>query len=175
MTWQPTMSRQLSDLAFFHLLCACHSTPDERVGDRYEPGDLVDQIDRHACVWSQCGNEIANLRLVIPEHSFGSTNSFNIAGTLRRSNLNGSGSSGWIAEVEVDNTQILALKMICLHYSLPGRLRMQRTRRLLRFRAEKREVVHLLSLFDSQEDLDCYLQPVALGKFPFVTQMESGV
>ena len=93
---------------------------------------------------------------MIPEHSFDLTNNFNIAGTLQRSNLNGSGSSRWIAEMEV-NTQILALKMICLHYSLPSRLQMQQTWRLLRFRVEKREVIHLLSLFDSQEDLDCYL------------------
>ena len=169
------MSNQLSDLAFFHLLYACHSTPEERVGDRYEPGDLVHQIDRHSCVWSQCGNGVANLRLMIPEYVTGSTNAFNIAGTLRRSNLNGSGSRGWIAEVEVDNAQILALKMICLHYSLPGQLAIQQTWRLLRFRAEKREVLQVLFLFDSQEDLDCFLQPVALGKFPFVTQMKSGV
>lgn len=82
---------------------------------------------------------------------------------------------GWFAEVEVDNEQILALKMIWLGYRLPGRLRQERSRRLLRFTAEKREVLPLLSLFDSQEDLDYYLQPVALGKYPFITQMELGV
>ena len=114
------MSRQLSDLEFFHLLYACHSTPDKRVEDCYEPGDLVHQIDQHACVWFQCGNEIANLRLAIPEYFFGLTNSFNIAGILRRLNLNGSGSSGWIGEVEIDNAQILALRILCLRYSLPG-------------------------------------------------------
>ena len=163
------MLRQLLDLAFFHLLCACYSIPDKQVGDCYEPKDLVDQIDRHTCIWFQCRNEIANLRLVIPEYSFDLTNTFNIAGTLRRSNLNGFSSSRWIAKVEVDNTQILALKMICLYYSFPGQLWIQQTWRLLRFRAKKREMEHLLSMFDSQEDLDCYLQPVTLSKFLFIT------
>ncbi len=54
------MSSQISDLAFFP---ASHSTPDERVGNRHEPGDLVDQVDRTAC-----------LRLMMPEFFFGSTN-----------------------------------------------------------------------------------------------------
>ena len=82
MTWQPIMLHQLLNLAFFCLLYTYYSIPNKRVGDCYEAKDLVDQINQYACVWSQYGNEIANLRFVIPEHFFGLTNSFNIAGTL---------------------------------------------------------------------------------------------
>ena len=121
------MSNQLSDLAFFHLLCTCHSILHERVEDCYKPRDLVDQVDQHSCVWSQCDNRIANLYRVIPESSFALTNSFNITDTLQRSNLNGSISRGWFAYIEVHNEQILALKIICLNYSLPGQLRIQQT------------------------------------------------
>lgn len=137
--------------------------------------NLVHPIDRHSWVWSCGENGANNLRLMITEFSLGSTSSFYIAGTLRRSNLNGSDSRGWFAENQVDNAQILALKMICLGYRLPGRLRIERTRRLPRFSAEKGEPLHLLSMFDPQEDLDCFLQPDAFGKFLFITQMESGV
>lgn len=111
---------------------------------------------------------------MIPEYSFSSTNSFHIADTLRRSNLNRSGSRRWFANIKVDNTQILALKMIFFSYLLTARLAIQRTWRLLKFRAKKREVLYPLSLFDSQKDLDCFFQPVALGKYLFVTQIESG-
>ncbi len=69
----------------------------------------------------------------------------------------------------MDNEQILALKMICLGYRLPDRLGPESTRRLLKFTAKKRDALRLLSMFHSQEDLDSYLQPVALGKYPFIT------
>ncbi len=61
------MSSQLSDSAFFHLLCASHSTPDERVGNRHELGDLVDQVDCTACIWSHSEDGPNRLRLIMPE------------------------------------------------------------------------------------------------------------
>ncbi len=65
--------------------------------------------------------------------------------------------------------------MICLGYRLLGRLGPESTRRLLKFTAEKRDALRLLSMFHSPEDLDSYLQPVALGKYPLITQMELGM
>ncbi len=169
------MSSQPSDLAFFHLLCASHSTPDERVGNCHEPGDLVDQVDCTACIWSHSEDRPDRLRLIMPEFFFGSTSCFHIASTLRSSDLNGLSKREWYADVQVNNLQILALKILCLGYKLPGQLRIEQTRRLLRFSADKREVLELLSHFHSQEDLECHLQPLASGKYPFITQIESDV
>ncbi len=169
------MSSQLSDLAFFHLLCASHSTPDERLGNRHEPGNLVDQVDRTACVWSHSEDGPDRLRLMMPEFFFGSTSCFHITGTLQSSDLNGSSKGEWYADVQVDNPQILALKFLCLGYRLPGQLRIERTQCLLRFSADKREVLELLSHFHSQEDLECHLRLFASRKYPFITQMELGV
>ncbi len=169
------MSSQLLDLAFFYLLCASHSTPDERVGNCHEPGDLVDQVDCTAYVWSHSEDGPDRLRLMMPEFFFGSTSCFHIAGTFRSSDLNGSSKGEWYANVQVDNPQILALKFLCLGYKLPGQLKIERTQHLLRFSADKREVLKLLSHIHSQEDLECHLRPLVLGKYPFITQMESGV
>ena len=72
----------------------------------------------------------------------------------------------------MDNKQILALKIICLGYRLPGRLRSESICRLLKFTTKKRDVLRLLSIFDSQKDLNSYFQPIALGKYLFITQME---
>ena len=57
------MLDQLLDLAFFHLICAYHQTPDKRMGNRYKFGNLIHQIDRYYCIWSHCGNRVANLCL----------------------------------------------------------------------------------------------------------------
>ncbi len=168
------MSSQLSDLQFFHLLCASHETPDERVGNCDEPGDLVDQVDRDSCAWSHGDGEPAYLRLIMPEFFFRSTSAFHIAGTLRSSDLNGSSNGEWYADIQVDNGQILALKFFCLGYKLSGQLSIKQTQRLLQLSTDKREVLQLLSHFDSQEDLECHLQPLALGKYPFITQMKTG-
>ncbi len=65
--------------------------------------------------------------------------------------------------------------MICLGYRLPGHLRSESTCRFLKFTTEKRDAFRLLSMFHSQEDLDSYLQPVTLEKYPFITQIELGM
>ncbi len=169
------MSSQLSDLAFFHLLCASHSTPNEWVGNRHKPGDVIDQVDRTTCIWSHSQDGPDRLRFMIPEFFFRSTSCFYIVGTFRSSNLNGSSKRKWYADVQVDNPQILALKFLCLRYKLPDQLRIERTQRLLRFSVDKREVLELLSHFHSQKDLEYHLRPLALGKYPFITQTESSV
>ncbi len=64
------MSSQLSDLQFFHLLCAFHKTPDEQVGNRDKSGDLVDQVDRDSCTWSYGNGELGCLRLIMSEFFF---------------------------------------------------------------------------------------------------------
>ncbi len=133
------------------------------------------QINQHHCVWSHYGNGVANLRLQIPEFLISSTSSFNITGILQRSNLNKSGSRKWYAEVKVDNEQILALKMFYLGYKLPDHLGLESTCRFLKFTVEKRDLLYLLAMFDSQEDLDSYLQPIILRKYPFISQMELGM
>lgn len=168
------MSESMSDLIFFYLMCDSHCTPDEQVGDRYEPGDLVDRINRHACVWCPCANGVSNLRLLIPDYCVGSTNAFNIAGIILTSTLNGSSGRGWTANLKVSDDQIRALRMICLGRRLPGRLAIQGTPRFLRFTAAKRSVLRLLSLFESQDDLNWFLGPFGVGKFPFITNVESG-
>ncbi len=167
------MSSQLSDLAFFYLLCTSPSTPDEWVGNRHKPGDLVDQVDCTAYVWSHSEDGPKCLRLLMSEFFFGLTSCFHIAGTLQSSDLNGSSKREWYADVQVDNLQILALKFLCLRYKLSSQLRIKQTHRLLRFSADKREVLELLSYFHSQEDLEYHLRPLALGKYLFITQMES--
>ncbi len=168
------MSLQLSDLQFFNLLCTFHETLDERVGNRDKPEDLVNQVDRDSCTWSYGDGKPACLRLIMPEFFFWSTNAFHIAWTLQSSDLNGSSNGEWYADIQVDNGQILALKFLCLGYKLPSQLSIERTQRLLRLSTDKREVLQLLSHFDSQEDLECHLQPLALGKYPFITQMKTG-
>ncbi len=169
------MLSQLSDLAFFHLLYASHSTLDERVGNCHEPGDLVNLVDHTAYVWSHSEDGPNRLRLMMPEFFFKSTSYFHIADTLRSSDLNGSSKREWYADVQVDNTQILALKFLYFGYKLPGQLRIEQTQCLLRFSIDKREVLEFLSHFHSQEDLECHLQPLVSGKYPFITQIESGM
>ncbi len=168
------MLSQLSDLQFFHLLCASHETPNERDGNRDKPGDLVDQVDHDSCAWSHGDGEPACLRLIMSEFFFWWTSAFYITGTLQSSDLNRSSNGEWYADIQVDNGQILALKFLCLGYKLLGQLSIERTQRLLRLSVDKREVLQLLSYFDSQEDLECHLQPLALGKYPFITQMKIG-
>ncbi len=168
------MLSQLSDLQFFHLLYTSHETSNERVGNRDELGDLVDQVNRDSCAWSHGDDEPACLRLIMSEFFFRSTSAFYIAGTLRSSDLNGLWNEEWYADIQVDNGQIFVLKFLCLGYKLPGQLSIEQTQRLLWLSADKREVLQLLSHFDSQEDLECHLQPLVLGKYPFITQMKTG-
>ncbi len=169
------MSSQLSDLAFFHLLFASHSTLDKRVGNHHEPGDLINQVDFSACVWSHSEEGPVRLRLMMLEIFFGSISCFYITSILRSSDLNRSSKREWYADVQVDNPQILALKFLCLGYKLPGQLRIKQTQRLLRFSADKREVLEVLSHFHSQEDLACNLRLLVSGKYPIIKQMKSGV
>ncbi len=164
-----------SQLSFFHLLCASHSTPDEQVENCHEPGDLVDQVDHTTCVWSHSEDGPNRLRLMMPVFFFESTSCFHIFGTLRSSDLNGSSKEEWFANVQVDNPQIFALKFLCLGYKLPDQLRIEQIQYLLRFSADKREVLKLLSYFYTQEDLECHLRPLAWEKYLFIMQMESGV
>ena len=84
------MSSQKSDLAFFHLLCIFHNTPNKQVGNRHEPGDLVDQVEYNTCVWSDSKDGPASLRLIMAGFFFRSTSCFYIAETLQSSDLNGS-------------------------------------------------------------------------------------
>ncbi len=93
------MSLQLSDLAFFYLLCASHSTSDERVENCHEVRDLVDQVDYTACVWSYSEDGPNCLRLIMSEFFFGSTSCFHIAGILQSSDLNESFTRDWYANV----------------------------------------------------------------------------
>lgn len=146
---QAIILNQLLDLAFLHLICACHETLNKRVSKCYEPDNLVYQIDQHSCIWSHCRNGIANLHLQILEFSFGLTNSFHITGILRKSNLNGSDGRKWYAKIKMENEQIFTRKMIYLGYRLPGYLGPKSTCRFLKFTSEKRDVFRLLSIFDS--------------------------
>ena len=84
------MSSQLSDLIFFHLLYTSHDTPDERVGNRHESGNLIDQVDCTTYVWSYSKDRPDCLRLIMPKFFFGSTSCFHITGTLQSLDLNGS-------------------------------------------------------------------------------------
>ena len=139
------------------------------MGNCHEPGNLIHQINEHHCVWSHCGNGVTNLRFQIPEFLLGLTSSFKIIGILPRSNLNGSGSKKWYVEVKLDNKQILTLKIICLGYRLPSYLGPKNTCCLLKFIAEKSDVLRLLSMFDTQKELDFYLLLVTLRKYLFIT------
>ena len=62
--------------------------------------------------------------------------------------------------------------MIYLGYKLSGCLGPKSTHGFLKFNVEKKDALCLLSIFDSQKDLDSYLQLVALGKYPFITSIE---
>lgn len=143
------MLLQLSDLEFFHLLCTSHETFDERVGNHDKPGDLVNQVDCDSYVWSHKDDKLAYLHLIMPKFFFRSTSNFHIAGTLQSSDLNGLSNGEWYVDIQVDNIQILTLKFFCLGYKLPGQLSIEQTQHLLRLSAEKREVLQLLSYFNS--------------------------
>ncbi len=156
-------------------MCTSHETPDERVRNRDKPGDLVDQVDRDSYAWSHRDGEPACLRLIMPEFFFQPISALHITGTLQSSDLNRSLNREWYADVQVDNIQILTRKFLCLGYKLPGQLSIKQTQRLLQLSVDKKEVLQLLSHFDSQEDLECHLQPLALEKYPFITQMKTGV
>ena len=82
------MSSQLLDLIFFHLLCTFYSTLDKQVGNSHKPGDLVDQVDYTACVWSYSEDKPACLRLIMPEFFLQSTNCFHITYILPSFDLN---------------------------------------------------------------------------------------
>ena len=133
------------------------------------------QINQHRYILSHYRNGVANLRLQIPEFLLDLTSSFNIIGIIRKSNLNGSSGRKLYTEVEVDNEQILTLKIICLSYRLPAHLGLKSTCRLLEFTTKKRDVLCLLSMFGSQENLDSYFQSIALKKYLFITQLELGI
>ena len=100
---QTIISDQLSNLAFFHLICTCYQTLDKRVYNYHELGNHVHQIDQHHCVWSYSGNGVANIHFQISEFSLGLTSSFNIIGILHKLNLNGFGGRKWNTKVEMDN------------------------------------------------------------------------
>ncbi len=61
------MSSQLSDLAFFHFLCVFHNTLNKRVENCHIPGDLDNQVDCTAYVWSHNEDGPNCLCLIIPE------------------------------------------------------------------------------------------------------------
>lgn len=62
--------------------------------------------------------------------------------------------------------------MICFGYSLFRQLIIEQTRRFLRFYIKKKEVFHLLSLFNLQEDIKYFFQSIFFDKYFFVTQIE---
>lgn len=110
---------------------------------------------------------------MILEYITGLLNSFNIADMLQRLNLNGFDSKGWITKIGVDNAQILVLKIICFYYLFLNQLVIQWSWLFLRFCTEKKKILQVLSLFNSQEDLNCFFQSVALvSKFSFVNQIK---
>lgn len=113
----------------------------------------MDQVDYTACVWFHSKARPTCLRLIIPEVFLDQPD----------------------ADVQVHNAQILALKFLCLRYKFPEQRRIERTQCLLRFSADKKEVLQLLSHFDLEKDLKYYLQLLILGKYRFITQMKSGV
>ena len=84
------MSSQISNLAFFPLLCTFYNTPYKQVRNCHKPGDLVNQVDCNACIWSDSEDGPTCLRLKMPEFFFESTSCFYIAGTLQSLYLNGS-------------------------------------------------------------------------------------
>lgn len=64
--------------------------------------------------------------------------------------------------------------MVYIGRQLPGRLAIQKTRRYLRFTIAKKSVFHLFFLFKSYNDMDRFFQLFVVGKFPFITKIESG-
>lgn len=59
------MLLQLSNMAFFHLLCVPHYTPDEPIRNHQKSRDLFDQVNRNAYVWSYSEDGTACLRFII--------------------------------------------------------------------------------------------------------------
>ncbi len=82
------MSLQLSNLTFFHLLYASYSTLNKQVKNCHKPGDLVDQLDCTAYIWSHSEDGSNYLRLIMPEFFFRSTSYSYITKTLQSSDLN---------------------------------------------------------------------------------------
>lgn len=163
----------MSNLTFFYLFCTFHTMLDKQVDVLYESGDLVNKINRHACVWCPCANEDSNLRFLKPDYYFGSTNTFNIAEILHMSILNRFSDSKQIADLEVSNAQIWVLKIVCISRRLPGQLAIEQTWHYLRFTIAKRGALHLLFFFKFQEDMDRFFQPFVIGKFSFITRIKS--
>lgn len=68
--------------SIFQRLCAfpCSGESEEQIGSRYQPGDLVDQIDRPACIWHYFASGFSSQSLQMLASDVGFTTGFKMVG-----------------------------------------------------------------------------------------------